>query len=109
MSASPEAPICKCEGLAGRHIDDGPDRFFLQDAMRRLRVWSNNWIRRKRRIIKCVPRVGEFGHLHILSRPSETLNIGPARRDFDPVVRRSVKDADWVVAHPSIVDVSRDA
>jgi len=109
MSASPEATICECEGLVCRHIDDGPNRFFLQYAMRRLRVWHSNWIGRKRRIIKCVPCVGEFGHLNILGRPSETLKIGPARSDFDPVVGPSVKDADWVVGHPGIVDVSRDA
>ena len=56
-----------------------------------------------------MPRVGIFDHLDVLGRHPEAVKIGSARSDFDPVVRSSVKDADWMVGHLSIVDVSRDA
>src|SRR5260370_21128262 len=56
-----------------------------------------------------MPRVRIFGYLDVLGRHPEAAKIGSARSDFDPVVGSSVKDADWMVGHLSIVDVSRDA
>src|SRR5262245_63583602 len=77
--------------------------------MRRLCVRHVNRFRWKRGIIKRVPRIRIFGHLDVFGRQLEALKIGSARSDFDPVVRTSVKDADWMVGHLSVADVSRDA
>ena len=56
-----------------------------------------------------MPRIRIFDHLDFFGRQLEALKIRPARSDFDPVVRSSVKNADWMVGHLSIADVSRDA
>jgi hypothetical protein len=109
MCVSSEALVCICERLVRRHINDRAHRFFFQHATRRLCIRYADGFRWERGIIKCVPRIRIFGDLDVLGRRSEALKIGAARSDFDPVVRYSVKEADWMVAHLSIVDVSRDA
>ena len=109
MSVSSEAIVRICERLMRRQIKDRARRFFFQHAKRRLCIWHVNGFGWERGIIKRVPRIRIFGHLDVLGRPFEAVKIGSARSDFDPVVRSSVKDADWMVGHVSIADVSRDA
>src|SRR5262249_46312510 len=80
-----------------------------QHAMRRLSIRHVGGFTWERGIIKRVRRISVFSHFDVLGRRSEAPKIGSARLDFDPVVRSSVKDADWMVGHPGIADVSRDA
>jgi|SRR6516162_7367764 len=109
MSVSSEAVVRICERLMRRSINDRSHRFFLQHTMRRLCIRYVNGFRWERGIIKRVPSITIFGHFDVLGRRSQALEISAARSDFDPVVRSSVKDADWMVSHLSIADVSGDA
>src|SRR5690349_16990822 len=77
--------------------------------MRSLCVRYVDGIRGERGIIERVPRIGILGHLDVLGRQFEALKISSARGNLDPVVGSSVKDADWMVGHLGVVDVSRDA
>ena len=108
MSVSSKAIVRIGERLTRRHINDRPHRLFFQHAMRRLCIRHDNGFRWERGIIKRVPRISIFGHLDVFGRRFEPLKIGSARSAFDPVVRSSLKDADWMVGHLGIADVSRE-
>jgi len=108
MSVSSKAIVRICERLVRRPINDRTHRFFFQHTMRRLCMRHDNGFRWERGIIKCVPRIRILGHLDVFGRRFEPLKIGSARSAFDPVVRSSLKDADWMVGHLGIADVSRE-
>ena len=109
MRISSNAIVCICERFLRRCVNDPSGWFFFQHAMRRLCIRHADGFRWERGIIKSVPRIRIFDHLDVFGRRFEALKIGSAKSDLDPVVRSSVKDADWMVGYLGVADVSRDA
>src|SRR5262249_47193805 len=83
-----------------------PSRFFHQNAICRLSILNHRRVRCQRGIIKCVPRIRILGHLNVLARLFESLEIGSTRTDLNIIVRYSVKDPYWMVCDVSIADES---
>jgi hypothetical protein len=75
-----------CEWPVCRRIDDCPERFFLQHAMRCLCIPRDNGSRLKPGIIEGVPRIGVLGQLNLRSRLFETLDIGSAGSSLNVVI-----------------------
>ena len=109
MRIASDALVCICEGVVCLRINDRPHRLFFQHAMCRLCIPHDSGSRLKPGIIKRVPGIRILGHLNMLGRLFEALDIGSAGSDFNIVVQYSVEDADWMVRDFGVADVSRGA
>lgn len=109
MGTALYAIIGTFERLLRVYIHNSSDWHLLQNAMRCLRVFNDDWNAREIGKVKCVPSIRKLGDFDILSLQLRSCNIRATRTTLNVVVGSAVKDTDRMITYVAVRNVIDEA